>query len=102
MAAKTEAVNGLENDVAEEAQRQAVEDLRAARVGKLGVTEAFGITFPVTPFLSWDNGEISGPFDNWRRAPLTVEHLLLAVEALSVEQRALFFAEVLERMKEGV
>ena len=62
-------------------------------IGKILVLEAgFGSTFPVTPYLSWDNGEVSGPYRNWKQAPLTIEHLLLAVETLTDKEKLAFVA----------
>ena len=67
-------------------------------IGPLVVPEARNL---VTPYLSWDNGEVSGPSGNWRHAPLTVEHLTLAVESLGEDGRAAFFAEIFTRLKRG-
>ncbi|OHD23741.1 MAG: hypothetical protein A2Y38_23505 [Spirochaetes bacterium GWB1_59_5] len=105
MPAKTEAVNGsfsgAEDEVLTEAHDQAAEFLLATPIGSLVVDEAgFGSAFPVTPFMSWDKGEISGPYDNWGRVRLTVEHLVLAIESLNDLQRAVFFTEIWRRRHE--
>ena len=60
-------------------------------VGPLVVPEAQFGSYAVTPHLAWDNGEVSGPSDNWSHVPLTTEHLLLAICALSGAQRAVLF-----------
>ena len=95
------ALGGAEDEVLTEAHDQAAEFLLATPIGQLVVDEAeFGPTFPVTPFMSWDNGEVSGPYDNWRRVRLTVEHLVLAIESLNDLQRAVFFTEIWRRRHE--
>jgi len=105
MPEKTEAVNGASSaplsEVLTEAHDQAAEFLLATPIGQLGIDEAgFGPTFPVTPFMAWDNGEVSGPYDNWKRVRLTVEHLVLAIESLNDLQRAVFFTEIWRRRHE--
>ena len=105
MPEKTEAVNGVlsgaEDEVMTEAHDEAAAFLLATPIGPLVVDEAgFGPIFPVTPFMAWDKGEISGPYDNWGRVRLTVEHLVLAIESLNDLQRAVFFTEIWRRRHE--
>lgn len=69
---------------------------RTKQIGNLVIPEAkLGPSFSVTSYLSWDNGEVSGPYGNWKQTPLTVGHLLLAVDSLSLEELTAFFAEAM-------
>lgn len=69
-------------------------------IGTIAIPEAgFGDTFPVTPYVAWDNGEVSGPTANFRYALLTPEHLLLAIQSMSERDREAFLSELSRRIK---
>jgi hypothetical protein len=56
--------------------------------------EPNGAQWEAPPYLSWDEGEVSGPYDNWKRTRLTVRLLTGLVKNLSKAQRCAFLKAV--------